>query len=365
MIKQTFIFLLVFFSTLYMYFIFDEDTVGYLLLFELSYGVVALIFCMIEKKHIKVTLKDFSFSVEREQAVPVQIVIDNQSKFFQQNIKLFFKLENTITGEKKKFYIDKTIPRASKKTITVSVSALNCGIMVISLKKIRVYDLFNQIYLGKKVKQQTKVTILPKAHLLPLEVTKKTRDFIADAEEYSDRESGDDVSEIFQVREYTEEDSARDIYWKMSAKMDELYVKEYGKTLGSTVLIWVNTDKKKIKKKKTVSLQALELLASISLSLYEQKCIHTVAWYEPERLSVYKKKISKEKNVYELMNLSSMVRPYNGDSLEAIYKDAFRGEYFSTIIEISLDGELLINNERYELPIQKGKIDWKRLTFSV
>ena len=56
---------------------------------------------------------------------------------------------------------------------------------------------------------------------------------------------GDDPSEIYQVREYRERDSLKDIHWKLSAREEELMVKERGFPLGCVVLIKI-TEKKMI-----------------------------------------------------------------------------------------------------------------------
>ncbi len=366
MIKRTFIFLVLFVITGVLYFLFDEDISGYFLILEAVYFLGAFLFCLIEKTKLKIRLRDNQFSVEREQDIPIQVQVENKSRIIDQRVRLYFKLENKAAGNKKRFYRDYVIPKKSKQMISIPVSAKNCGAMVVTLSKARIYDLCYLMCIHKRMKQQMKVTVLPKAHLLALEVSKKTRDFIADAEEHSDRESGDDVSEIFQVREYTEQDSVRDIHWKLSAKMDDLFVKDYGKTLGSSVLIWLNTEKGKQKKKNRKQyMQVLEMIASISLSLFEQECIHTVAWYEKEQVKVRKKRVSKERNVYELMNLLGTIETYEGNDLPVIYEDAFRGESFSTIIEISLSGEVLVNKEHCDIPRKKGMIDWKQVAFSV
>lgn len=53
----------------------------------------------------------------------------------------------------------------------------------------------------------------------------------SEAELMSKIRSGDDRSEIFQNREYREGDPIRDIHWKLSARNDELIVKEYSRPL--------------------------------------------------------------------------------------------------------------------------------------
>ncbi|MCR5703333.1 MAG: DUF58 domain-containing protein [Eubacterium sp.] len=353
-------------TVLYFFFIFDEKSTAWLVAFFGIYLIVAFVWCLFSKRNVAVDFPQTDFSVERSEKIPISIMVENRSKYFPQGVLIYLTAVNTFTGEKTRTTVKQVIPPKTKKNVSLSMEIKNCGTVRIGVKKIRVYDLTQLISLRKKVQGEMRVSVLPMTHLIPMEITKKTRDFIADAEEHSDRESGDDVSEIYQVREYTKEDSARDIHWKVSAKMDDLFVKDYGKPLGSSILILFHTNSVKHKKKNTeLNIQALELVASLSMSLFEQKCIHTVAWFESERNSVQKKKIAKEKNVYELLNRLVFIQSCEEEHLEAVFEDAFRGQPFSNVIDVFMDGTMTIAKQPVTLPRKKGEIDWKSIGFSV
>ena len=57
---------------------------------------------------------------------------------------------------------------------------------------------------------------------------------------YSDEESGDDPSQIFEIRDYRPGDKMQKIHWKLSAKSDSLIVKEYSEPVGFAIVIFVN-----------------------------------------------------------------------------------------------------------------------------
>ena len=76
-----------------------------------------------------------------------------------------------------------------------------------------------------KWKKKARIKIMPDFELMPLEITRRTREFQADAQEFSQQRRGDDPPEIYQVREYRERDSLKDIHWKLSAREEELMVK--------------------------------------------------------------------------------------------------------------------------------------------
>lgn len=235
-----------------------------------------------------------------------------------------------------------------------------------------VYDLLCLLNSSKKVKQVQQVGILPECHLIPLEITRKTREFIADADEYSDRESGDDPSEIYQIREYREKDSIHDIHWKLSAKSDDILVKEHGRPLGEAVLIWLDLNedelsgRKRKHKIKNVPVNMLELVASLSYSLSEEKCVHMVAWYEPENQQIRKKRISKEEHIYELLNRIMFVKlNQNIEEAKCRYEEAFRGEDFSTVVILKTDGTVSIGEETIMIPVENKEIVWDKLYFTL
>ena len=54
-----------------------------------------------------------------------------------------------------------------------------------------------------------------------------------DADVYDDFRPGNDSSEIFDVREFRDGDKIQSIHWKLSAKMQELVVREDSQPLSS------------------------------------------------------------------------------------------------------------------------------------
>ena len=78
-----------------------------------------------------------------------------------------------------------------------------------------------------------------------------TRNFFGEAEIYDDFHPGDDPSEIFGVREFRAGDKMQSIHWKLSAKSDDLLVRENSqpKACPLVFLLEPPNSKKKWKKK--------------------------------------------------------------------------------------------------------------------
>lgn len=364
MIKQLLTYMAVFLLTLYCFFLYEHEIVTVMLVVEVAYLAISLLSIKLLKGRISIGIDPVMPLAEKNQEIPVSISIKNRAVFLPAHVKLQVQVENVFTGEKERYWLSGKFGNKKAEGIHFSFQAKHCGNIQISIRKCWIYDVL-YILKGKKVVKETQhVAILPECHLLPVEITRKTREFIADAEEYSDRESGDDPSEIYQLREYRKGDSLHDIHWKLSAKTDDMLVKEHGHPLGCVVLLWLNLQMTE-KGKMQVSSVILEAVSSLSLSLLEEKCIHMVAWYEPENQKIQKKRISKEEHVYELLNRLLYVAAYE-ENVQLQYEEAFRGYAFSTVVEFRVDGTVLVDEvEKMRLTLQEGKQDWGQLYFVV
>lgn len=362
MIRQIIAYMAVFLLTLYCFFLYDDEILAAMLLVEVIYFVFSLIWLQCVKGKINIKLDSVIPIAEKNQEIPITVIVSSKFKWAGIPVKVYVRAENLFTGEK---HIFKSGGVASAKNLfreTFILASERCGNIRISVEKCLIYDMFGILKAYWKGRERQSIGILPECHLIPVEITRKTREFLADADEYSDRESGDDPSEIYQVREYREMDSLHDIHWKLSAKADELLVKEYGRPLGSALLIWLNLYSKNAQRK-NVSDSVLELAASLSRTLLEEKCVHMVAWYEVENQRIHKKRVSKEEHIYELLNRLLYTKVHQ-EQIEEIYEEAFRGMAFSTIVEISADGKVSINmEEKFHLP--KEKVNWDEMYFVV
>ena len=220
--------------------------------------------------------------------------------------------------------------------------------MEVILESVRLYDLFGIFYIKQKVQRKASVKVMPEFELMPVEITRATREFQADAEEYSGEKKGDDPSELYQVREYRIQDSVRDIHWKLSAKEETFMVKERGFPLGCVVLVWIDFAEKE--RSAAGFSRLLETAASLSITLAEQKCIHLAAWYEEKNERIGMKRVKDEKSACELIWQLMEIEPYRDPvRKQACFDDTFRGHEFSSTVTIDGRGVLRKDGEASEL----------------
>ena len=237
MIKRVCIYTAVFALTLYCFFLYEDEILSGLLAAEVLYFIFAVAELLMLRKRVSLSFGRILPIAEKKQEVTVALTVKNKSRIPGVHFRIKMHVYNQFSGESAGYMLKGSVGKAEQTSCTFTFCASSCGNMIIEAKELFLYDVLHILRIKCRVNLRQKTRILPKCHIIPLEITRQTREFIADAEEYSDSESGDDPSETYQIREYTERDSIHDIHWKLSAKADELLVKEHGRPLGCVELI--------------------------------------------------------------------------------------------------------------------------------
>jgi len=369
--------------TAYCDIIYNNQVIRVLLIMEIAYLILSIIMLLIHRKKFTVDFYSKVNITEKNNKFPLTVKITNLGTFWTVNCCVILRVTNLATGQKTKIRRRAVVRRKKSEILTIPLVIKECGNVKIEILKLEIWDAFYLLKFGFRVDKNTHVGVLPELHLVPVEICRRTREFITDADEFSNKEKGEDASEIYQIRDYRAGDSVRDIHWKLSAKEDELMIKEKSKPLGSAVLVWLDLSdehtqkinrikafgkRKQIKREREVVSNMFEIVASISVSLLQEECIHIVTWYEPQNQEFYAKKISKEEHLYELMYRLLYVEPYDSNkkaNVKLQFDDMFKNMEFSTSVIVDNDKELYVGNKKVKVPIVKNKVRWNNFYLEV
>ncbi len=103
---------------------------------------------------------------------------------------------------------------------SVHLATEHCGTYAIESIKIRVYDMFGLIPIPRKIELKSEIPVLP-VQRMP-SVATDSNGFRAKIL----TKSNSPYSELYDIREYVEGDPIKNVHWKMSAKKDEIMVRE-------------------------------------------------------------------------------------------------------------------------------------------
>ena len=333
---------------IYLFFMYDETVLSGILVLVILYPVCACIFLLLCRKKITAALDRVPPMGEKDKRIRAGVSVKNASRRFPLRCEAQLSIGNRTSGKKIRRRFGGLILPGQEETFWCEFETAFCGNVEVILESVRLYDLFGIFYIKQKVQRKASVKVMPEFELMPVEITRATREFQADAEEYSGEKKGDDPSELYQVREYRIQDSVRDIHWKLSAKEETFMVKERGFPLGCVVLVWIDFAEKE--RSAAGFSRLLETAASLSITLAEQKCIHLAAWYEEKNERIGMKRVKDEKSACELIWQLMEIEPYRDPvRKQACFDDTFRGHEFSSTVTIDGRGVLRKDGEAPEL----------------
>ena len=295
-----------------------------------------------------------------EEGRSVNAVVKIRNKGFLPAGKLEIKIESKNIFQQKGQLQWVSIPNVSigecKHMVALEIKGAGCHDILV--KQIKMYSLFGLISLSRKGKDFSSVLILPDIHSVNVEVTESVRNFLGDADVYDDFRPGHDSGETFEIREYREKDKLQSIHWKLSAKMDELMVKENSMPKACAIVLMLEFQpfrKKKRKKKEWNASAYLELAASLSFALMDEKCPHFVAWYSAEKEGICRIRVDDEESFYLFLDayLREII-PEKKDIREEYRKD-YKNEWYLHDIKINEKLEIYKNGEFFT------KLDEKKI----
>lgn len=318
----------------------------------LSAEIVFPFLCMgmswISSRNVQVHIESYKDTAERGEEIPVRFSIVNSGKIPSVvKVRISYRSSSRTEKEnwKEKFYL----PSGKKEDRQVYIKAKYCGKLLVTVQKLWVYDCWGFFFVRKRQKERYEIMVMPKPYPVNLLVSNRTKWFPIDGESYAKDRSGDDTAEIYEVREYRAGDRMQKVHWKLSAKEDELYIKEFSYPLGAAVVILLEGGNEG-----EVMEQFMEMIVSISTALLRMECPHYIAWQKKEEKQVRRMLIVEEEEFHAfLLELLRFERESLEKNMEEYYRYAYKSDTYSTLLRVGTDLTIQINREE---PMQmKGK----------
>lgn len=240
------------------------------------------------------------------QNIPINIEIRNDSKMpvFAARIAVSYKL--SYMDEPSVIKISTPLFPGTSQILTTSFSSQHYGIVTLSIMKIRIYDMLHistlSVPAGNIYSENSSVIILP--DVLPLQ--NRISDYSdsgLDSDNYSADKPGDDPSEIFSLHEYSDGDKMSRIHWKLTAKQNELMVKDYSLPICDNILIITDTylEQSDDRTRARIYDALISLTASLSERLCENNVRHQICVYNENQRSMNVHTVSDENSKAEAL----------------------------------------------------------------
>ncbi|MCI9073397.1 MAG: DUF58 domain-containing protein [Lachnospiraceae bacterium] len=229
---------------------------------------------------------------------------------------------------------------AGQRRLSGFLSLAEPGGYEVRLRKARIYDMTGLFCMDcrRAVRTESAVmVVLPKIYPMGIQLSQTVRNFAGDAEVYDSLRSGSDASETLNLRPFQDGDKLRNIHWKLSAKADELLVRENSMPRGCPVAVLVETG--------DAPETRLQCAASLSFCLMDRECPHYVAWYSGDTQDLVRARVDDEESYYEaLLCLVRERSPGNMPDIRERYREKYSGEPLLYCIRVGDGPSLQVDN---------------------
>lgn len=247
----------------------------------------------------------------KDETIPVTMQITNPTIFPVPYLRINATYRNLYSSNELAKVIFASVVSSGSSKVICNLTSNHAGNIVINLDSYRIYDYLKLFSLKKRLDCILKVAILPRYY--ELEDIDSRYKMTVESDDHSPYKSGDDPSEVYEIREYREGDRPQRIHWKLSIKLDRLMVKEFGDPTdcldiifislclpdGADILFYIDS--------------ILECALSISYTFLLRRNPHYIAWYDAESSICRKVKVEHEKDFYEAVDGLLNLKPYQTD----------------------------------------------------
>ena len=268
--------------------------------------------------------------------------VKNDSFYPQVHVKLRFRLHHIFLDNEYEQELSMLVfPKSTKKQV-LNMTLQYCGVYRAELIGYETSCLFNLAGVSRPLDAVSEIVVMPSVIELNSAVNAVNRQISEDEDISDEIGKGDDRSEIYDIREYKPGDELTTIHWKLSAKTEELMVKEFSEQYGEqfTVFLELNYEN-------TAQMNGYyDLLYTVVGFFLSQKLRFSVSFPDAEG-NLEKIPIENEEQIIQLLlRLYFEKRPVgNEEQPEGVMYVPHSGYMISCRLHSKYEGtELLLNN---------------------
>lgn len=292
-------YILLLFCTIWIYLVFVDYSALVLLLAATIFPVILAVITFIFGRKITAQISFGSDSVTKGSTEKIKITIHNPTILPFIGAKLVLEFKNSYEGKTYQKVLWVNLPDRETSRYLLEVTPVCCGKVSASIRKFRLYDYVGLFSMKGKIKSSASAMIVPAIEQVQVELSEEKNEFIDDPIKYSDAEAGDDPSEVFDVREYRQGDKMQKIHWKLTAKKDDIFIKEFSMPIDAAAVIFPELAVKGEKNAASCADAIVEAVLLLSISLLEQKIFHFICWYDAQNETIRRQEISSEEEIWQ------------------------------------------------------------------
>lgn len=259
-----------------LFYLFFEGYLSFItLILTVLLPIVSLLCTTAAWSRVRVQLNGILPIAEKGSPAQFSVQVSNTSIFPIAHAMLALDCRNALCGQKKKAVLHLPVGARSNTEIQREIVSQYCGKLTIQVTGIKIYDYFGIFAFPQKTNLQTDIYVLPQNVQIDTEMDSHTN-YSVESDTYSKFKSGDDPSEIFEIREFREGDRLRNVHWKLSSRLNKLMVKNFSLPLDNSILLLFDLFSTELARIDTL----IETVVSVSQFLLNNEICHTMEWYD-------------------------------------------------------------------------------------
>ncbi len=267
------------------------------------------------------------------QKVVLNLVLKRKSRLPLGSVKVHIIFENVLYGSQNELEAWLQPDEQKDMAFTYIYGAEDCGNVKIRVPDVEYQDVFGLFAFRRPADLIQEILVYPPEIRLNMELLKRpeTKSF---GDMYNQKR-GQDISEVSGLRDYVPGDAMNSIHWKLSGKLDELIVREFGQPSNYNTLILYEMMKKNREREVPSSCNnaVLALTAALSMGMLELNLEHNVGRIQGKDYQIVP---VYSMDTYEQMQMNLLCLPVaeeiNGlDTVYSFMKGNLRNEYTKMI----------------------------------
>ncbi len=206
----------------------------------------------------------------------MELHLENTAWWVAFHSQMQFIVSNTFLEQSSELTVQMPVTIHGRAVLKLPFLAADTGRYTVSCEMLGVQDAMGFLECQKRIALSKELFVLPRPEAdAEMDIT----GFLAGAAEKEEsRQKGNDFAQVSDVREYVPGDRFRDIHWKLSARQENLMVKERAATAGSEMVMLLKLTGNSVQAERI-----LELAWGLAQRFMEQRFpVCLLCWSQPE-----------------------------------------------------------------------------------
>ena len=322
-----------------------NDFVYFLLGFELMLYLAA--FCQVlwlsGKVNMQIMIPDSR--VFRKEMFQIRVELKNSSRFPVSQLMVRLALRAFPEKEELLLKGKLMLDSGERGCLCFQMDSTHCGCLEIRADRLIVTDFMGAFQRSCKIDSEKKamIFIMPETSLEGRSFP-ESEGIFKDEEGNSDKQ-GNDILDVSEIRNYQEGDPLKLIHWKLSARREELMVREMADPAERLTWLYLNLQETPgqpgVRRNPDAWDHFVETVADVSAMLLKTEKRHMVLWIDSLESRIMRSSVSDEVSRQEMLCRLLLTDTFLTGDDSLLLKELYLDETKGTCIEINLQGNLV------------------------